>query len=94
MAAVAKAQELDSDIFGFGAELNRTNPEKWAELRERWDEEFPRVDVQVEVKAKLRRSGLLIRSTQIGYKFRPEFLDITNKYYGVGPCPGSCLPRA
>ncbi|NPV54333.1 MAG: Ger(x)C family spore germination protein [Firmicutes bacterium] len=65
MAAVAKAQELNSDIFGFGAELNRRNPEKWAELKDRWDEEFPRVDVQVEVKAKLRRSGLVIRSTRI-----------------------------
>ena len=65
MSAVAKAQELDSDIFGFGAELNRRNPEKWAELKDRWDEEFPRVDVQVEVKAKLRRSGLVIRSTRI-----------------------------
>ncbi|HHV62287.1 MAG TPA: Ger(x)C family spore germination protein [Firmicutes bacterium] len=65
MAAVAKAQELDSDIFGFGAELNRRNPKKWAELKDRWDEEFPHVDVQVEVKAKLRRSGLVIRSTRI-----------------------------
>ncbi|MEW6228159.1 MAG: Ger(x)C family spore germination protein [Bacillota bacterium] len=65
MAAVAKAQELGSDIFGFGAELNRRNPEKWAEIKDMWDDEFPRVDVHVEVKAKLRRSGLAIRSTRI-----------------------------
>ncbi|HHY45950.1 MAG TPA: Ger(x)C family spore germination protein [Firmicutes bacterium] len=65
MAAVAKAQELGSDIFGFGAELNRKNPKKWAELKDRWDEEFRRVEVQVEVKAKLRRSGLVMRSTRI-----------------------------
>lgn len=65
MAAVAKAQELGSDVFGFGAELNRRNPKKWAELKERWDEEFPRVNVQVQVKAKLRRSGLIMRSPKI-----------------------------
>ncbi|NPV80273.1 MAG: Ger(x)C family spore germination protein [Firmicutes bacterium] len=65
MAAVAKAQELDSDIFGFGAELNRRNPKKWLELKDRWDEEFRCINIQVEVKAKLRRSGLIIRSTRI-----------------------------
>lgn len=65
VAAVAKAQELGSDIFGFGAELNRSNPKKWAELKEQWDEEFPRVDVRVEVKAKLRRSGLALSGTRI-----------------------------
>ncbi|MGE5585614.1 MAG: Ger(x)C family spore germination protein [Bacillota bacterium] len=66
LAAVAKAQELGSDIFGFGAELNRRDPKKWAcEFRDRWDEEFRDIDVQVEVKAKLRRSGLALRSTRI-----------------------------
>ncbi|MBC7083644.1 MAG: Ger(x)C family spore germination protein [Firmicutes bacterium] len=66
LAAVAKAQELGSDIFGFGAELNRRDPKKWADqFRDRWDEEFRDIDVQVEVKARLRRSGLVIRSTRI-----------------------------
>ncbi|MGE5593250.1 MAG: Ger(x)C family spore germination protein [Betaproteobacteria bacterium] len=66
MAAVAKAQELGSDIFGFGAELSRRDPKKWAdEFRDRWDEEFRNIDVQVEVKARLRRSGLALRSTRV-----------------------------
>ena len=44
LAAVAKAQELGSDIFGFGAELNRRYPKKWAdEFRDRWDEEFRKI---------------------------------------------------
>lgn len=66
LAAVAKAQEFGSDIFGFGAELNRRDPKKWAdEFRDRWDEEFRDIDVQVEVEARLRKSGLMIRSTKI-----------------------------
>lgn len=64
-AAVSKAQELNSDIFGFGAELNRTDHRKWEELRDRWDELFPTIDVRVEVDAKLRRSGLVVRSVRI-----------------------------
>jgi len=66
LAAVAKAQELGSDIFGFGAELNRRYPKKWAdEFRDRWDEEFRKIDVKVEVKAKLRRTGLTVKSSEI-----------------------------
>ncbi|MGE5587013.1 MAG: Ger(x)C family spore germination protein [Clostridia bacterium] len=66
LAAVAKAQELGSDIFGFGAELNRRYPRKWAdEFRDRWDDEFREIDVEVEVKAKLRRTGMMLRSARI-----------------------------
>ncbi|MCR4403631.1 MAG: Ger(x)C family spore germination protein [Firmicutes bacterium] len=66
LAAVARAQELGSDIFGFGAELNRRYPRKWSEeFRDRWDEEFRKVDVKVEVKAKLRRMGLTLQSLDI-----------------------------
>ena len=66
LAAVARAQELGSDIFGFGAELNRRYPKKWAdEFRDRWDEEFRKIDVKVEVKAKLRRTGLTVKSSEI-----------------------------
>lgn len=66
LAAVAKAQELGSDIFGFGAELNRRYPKKWAdEFRDRWDEEFRKIDVKVEVKAKVRRTGLTVKSSEI-----------------------------
>jgi len=62
IAALSKAKELNSDIFGFGREIYRTSPKKWAQLRDRWDEVFPHLDVQIKVKAKLRRAGLSIRS--------------------------------
>lgn len=62
IAALGKARELNSDIFGFGREIYRTNPKKWAELRDRWDEIFPHLDVQIEVKANLQKTGLSLRS--------------------------------
>lgn len=65
MAAVAKAKQLGSDVFGFGAELGRKNPKQWAKLKDRWDEEFRRIDVKVEVKAKLRRFGLASRRVKV-----------------------------
>ena len=65
MATVAKAQELNSDIFGFGAALKRTDTALWQQEKDRWDETFPYLDVQVEVKADILRSGLTIRSHRL-----------------------------
>ncbi|MBE3519384.1 MAG: Ger(x)C family spore germination C-terminal domain-containing protein [Firmicutes bacterium] len=65
MAAISKAKELNSDIFGFGAALNRRHPKEWASLKDRWDIEFPRIDVKLEVNAKLRRMGLVTRGPEL-----------------------------
>ncbi len=65
LAAVEKAKELDADIFGFGAELNRRAPKKWEAIKDRWDQEFRRVRVEVDVRARVTRPGLAIRSVRI-----------------------------
>lgn len=65
MAAISKAKELNSDVFGFGAALNRKQPKEWTSLKDRWDLEFPRIDVKLEIKAKLRRTGLVTRSSEM-----------------------------
>lgn len=65
MAAVSKAQLFGADIFGFGAEINRRHPKEWQRLRESWEEEFRRLTVEVEVKTKIKRTGLVIRGTLI-----------------------------
>ncbi|MBC7335948.1 MAG: Ger(x)C family spore germination protein, partial [Clostridia bacterium] len=66
LAAVRRAQaDLRSDIFGFGATVHRSLPRDWRRLRDNWDGLFPSLPVEVEVKARLRRSGLAGRSIQI-----------------------------
>jgi spore germination protein KC len=65
MAAVTKAQLFGADIFGFGAEINRRHPKEWRRLRENWEEEFKRLTVEVEVKARIKRVGLVINRTPI-----------------------------
>lgn len=64
-SALHKAQELGADIFGFGAEVYRKSPKLWEEIKDRWDSEFPVLDVKIEVKAKLRTLGLTIRPAKI-----------------------------
>lgn len=59
-AAISKAQqEFQSDIFGFGNSLHASNPEKWKEIQENWDETFSSASVQVTVKSSIDRSGQL-----------------------------------
>jgi Ger(x)C family germination protein len=61
IAAVKKAQELDADVFGFGDAIHKKYPEQWKKLEENWDELFMNVQVEVDVDAKLRLMGRIIK---------------------------------
>lgn len=56
-AALARARGLDADIFRFGEELHRADPQAWSELKDRWDDEFPDLEVNIEVNASIRHIG-------------------------------------
>lgn len=60
LAAVKKAKELNTDVFGFGEAFHRKYPALWKEqLEKNWDEFFPDIEVEVIVEAKLRKSGMI-----------------------------------
>ncbi|MEW6064462.1 hypothetical protein P378_20625 [Desulforamulus profundi] len=54
--AVKKAQGLNSDIFGFGEEVHRRYPREWNQLKDKWDEIFPLLEVTIKVQSKIRRT--------------------------------------
>lgn len=58
-AAISKAQALRSDIFGFGWSIYRTRYNDWKKLEKRWEEIFTVIPVELNVKAEIRRSGLI-----------------------------------
>lgn len=60
-AALKKAKELNTDIFGFGEAVHRADPKAWKELEPRWDEIFPELKVELIVKANIGRVGLIIK---------------------------------
>ncbi|MDO9534956.1 MAG: Ger(x)C family spore germination protein [Bacillota bacterium] len=59
LAAIARAQELNADVFGFGEAVRRKYPRKWPQYEKKWEELFPLLDIRVEVEAKIRRVGLI-----------------------------------
>lgn len=65
-AVLAKAQkEWRVDIFGFGEAVHRKYPKEWKKLEKRWREELPKVEVKLEVNAKLRKMGLITAPVKV-----------------------------
>lgn len=63
--AIAKAQSLQADIFGFGHSIYRTHYRDWVNLEDRWPEIFSRVPVELDVRTSIRRTGLTGKSVTI-----------------------------
>ena len=60
LKALNKAKdEYKVDIFGFGEAVMRKYPRVWEKLEKKWnDEVFPTIEVNIKVKANVRRTGI------------------------------------
>lgn len=56
-AAVRRAKELRTDVFGFGRELYRKMPSEWRLRSARWGEELAQLPVNVRVELKIDQAG-------------------------------------
>ncbi len=61
-ACIRKAQTLNSDIFGWGQLIRNADPKLWKEIEPDWDEIFPTIKSQINVKFSIRRSYLTDQS--------------------------------
>lgn len=62
-ATIHKVQkEYQSDIFGFGEDMQRQDYHRFKKVKDRWNEEFARAEIEVGVTARIRRSGLITKS--------------------------------
>ncbi len=64
--AISKAQELSSDVFGWGQMFREAYPREWKGMEGDWEEIFPLIEAQIKVEFTLRRSYLADKS----FKFR------------------------
>ncbi|MCY6485190.1 Ger(x)C family spore germination protein [Clostridium aestuarii] len=64
---IDKAQiEFESDIFGFSSIINREMPKEWKKNKKNWEEEFKKLDTNVQVKVNIRNSALISKPIKIG----------------------------
>lgn len=61
---IGQAQDLGSDIFGWGRMVESTDPRAWQEFAADWARIFPGVESEVQVKFALRRTYLTDKSFQ------------------------------
>jgi len=59
MALIDKAQELNSDILGYGQAYSRIDPDGWRQISKDWYDYFPGIKSRVEVKTILDRTYLV-----------------------------------
>lgn len=64
IASVEKAQELKTDIFGFGEVIARQYPKEWEKLKGNWPEIFANIEVKTDTTVKIRRVGTITDSFQ------------------------------
>ncbi|MGI6412146.1 MAG: Ger(x)C family spore germination protein [Syntrophomonadaceae bacterium] len=58
LSSIRQAQNLESDIFGWGLEIKRRHPKEWKSMGTRWAEIFPTVKSDVKINVHLRKSYL------------------------------------
>jgi|GEM_PF-216226 len=61
-ASIKKAQLLDSDIFGWGRSIYRSNPDLWDQIENDWPDIFPGIQTAITVNFEIRRTYLLDKS--------------------------------
>lgn len=56
-------KQYESDIFGFGEAIHRSNPKEWKKIKRQWrDEGFSELSANVKVDVKLQHTGTVTNS--------------------------------
>jgi len=65
---VKAAQKLKSDIFGFGEIVHRKDPKLWKKIRNDWDNQFAKLEVNVKVDSNIRKEGIRTNPFWVDFK--------------------------
>ncbi|MGQ4667677.1 Ger(x)C family spore germination protein [Metabacillus halosaccharovorans] len=61
--AIKTLQEEKGDVFGFREYINIADKNYWKKIKDKWEEEiFPESEVNIEVNATIRRTGMKVKS--------------------------------
>jgi spore germination protein KC len=62
LAALMKAQQYQTDVFGIGERFYIEHPQQFKEIQKDWPELFANADFEISAAARIRRVGLINRS--------------------------------
>ncbi|MFJ7972413.1 Ger(x)C family spore germination protein [Psychrobacillus sp. NPDC096389] len=55
-------EKYETDIFGFGDAIHRSNPKEWRTMKKQWDQHFSDLLVNVKVDVKIQKTGTVNNS--------------------------------
>ena len=59
-AAVKRSQQINTDVFGLGEEVQRQLRREWPQYKEHWREIYPIVNVTIECETRIRDRQLAV----------------------------------
>jgi len=60
-SAVDISKKLNADIFGFGECISRKYPDKWKDMKDKWDELYQDIEVEINVEVEGNGSGRSVK---------------------------------
>lgn len=54
-----KAQSMKTDIVGFGENIHIHHPRQWKQLEQNWFDKLPEVELDSDIRVKVRRTGMI-----------------------------------
>ncbi len=61
-SSIRDVQNKKNDVLAFGDKIRRADPKLWAKIKENWEEEFSKLQVNIHVDVFLRRNGIRTKS--------------------------------
>lgn len=65
MDCFSTAKLLDADIFEFCTMVHKKYPRQWNKMKDRWNEIFSDIDLQVQVNVRIPETGQIVQSLEI-----------------------------
>lgn len=59
------ARSMNADIFGFGTMVYKQYPKQWNEMKERWNEVFADIELNVEATVNIPGTGQIVQSLEM-----------------------------
>lgn len=65
METFKKSQDLNADILGISSTIQKYHPKKWDKIKDKWDEIYPNIKININVISKIVGSGQILQTIEM-----------------------------